>query len=159
MQLLDLPIKGGDGLKTPVKKSSVVHFFPEPTPSEPRQCSSSPVQKSPPPSPKRQHSESEAESLPEDASVAQPEQSGETLGRLDSSVKLYVHSEFKVFYCMFNKFLLSMFDLLFQICLCLRCLYLKMYYKRVNLKIQDLPLLCLLQRSLFQLRHITIVSL
>ncbi|MCJ8735046.1 hypothetical protein PDJAM_G00242260 [Pangasius djambal] len=76
-ELLELPIKGGDGLKTPVKKSPGVHFFPEPTPSEPRQCSPSPVlsQKSPSPSPEHQHSESEAESLPDDAREAHPEQS------------------------------------------------------------------------------------
>ncbi|XP_026782191.3 centrosomal protein of 120 kDa isoform X1 [Pangasianodon hypophthalmus] len=85
-ELLELPIKGGDGLKTPVKKSPGVHFFPEPTPSEPRQCSPSPVlsQKSLSPSPEHQHSESEAESLPDDAREAHPEQSGETVGRLDN---------------------------------------------------------------------------
>lgn len=88
-KLLELPIKGGESLKTPVKKSPGVHFFPEPTPSEQRLCSRSPVrsQKSPSPSPERQHSESEAESLPDDARKAQPEQSGENVGRLDNSLK------------------------------------------------------------------------
>lgn len=80
-QLLEPPIKDGDALKTPVKKSPAVHFFPEPIPSEPRQCSPSPLlpQKSPSPSPEHQHSESEAESLPDDARKAQPEQSGKTV--------------------------------------------------------------------------------
>lgn len=87
-KLLELPVKGGDGLKTPVKKSPAVHFFPEPTPSEPRPCSQSPVlsQKSPSPALERQHSESEAESLPDDAREPQPKQSGETVGRPDNVV-------------------------------------------------------------------------
>lgn len=78
-KLLEPPYKGGDGLKTPVKKSPAGHFFPEPTPSEPRKCSPSPVlsEKSPSASPERQHSESEAESLPDDAKEVQPEQSGD----------------------------------------------------------------------------------
>lgn len=73
-----LPIKGEDGLRTPVKKSPGVHFFPEPTLSEPRQFSPSPVPSQNSPSPEHQHSESEAESLPDDAKKADPKQSGET---------------------------------------------------------------------------------
>ncbi|XP_026782202.3 centrosomal protein of 120 kDa isoform X2 [Pangasianodon hypophthalmus] len=94
-ELLELPIKGGDGLKTPVKKSPGVHFFPEPTPSEPRQCSPSPVlsQKSLSPSPEHQHSESEAESLPDDAREAHPEQSDLPVPPLAASETVLPESE------------------------------------------------------------------
>ncbi|XP_060737257.1 centrosomal protein of 120 kDa isoform X1 [Tachysurus vachellii] len=75
-ELLELPIKGGERLKTPVKKSPAVHSFPEPTPSEQRPRSLSPVlsHKYPSPSPEYQHSESEAESLADDAREAQLKQ-------------------------------------------------------------------------------------
>ncbi|XP_027023076.1 centrosomal protein of 120 kDa isoform X1 [Tachysurus fulvidraco] len=75
-ELLELPIKGGERLKTSVKKSPAVHSFPEPTPSEQRPRSPSPVlsHKSPSPSPEYQHSESEAESLADDAREAQLKQ-------------------------------------------------------------------------------------
>lgn len=85
-KLLELPIKGGERLKTPVKKSPAVHSFPEPMPSEQRPHSPSPVlsQKSPSPSSEYQHSESEAESLADDAREAQLKQPGENVGKLDN---------------------------------------------------------------------------
>ncbi|XP_053480960.1 centrosomal protein of 120 kDa isoform X2 [Ictalurus furcatus] len=94
-ELLELPVKGGDVLKTPVKKSPAVHFFPEPTPSEPRPCSQSPVlsQKSPSPTPERQHSESEAESLPDDAREPQPKQSDLPVPPLAASENVRPESE------------------------------------------------------------------
>ncbi|KAF4072204.1 hypothetical protein AMELA_G00260510 [Ameiurus melas] len=94
-ELFELPGKGGDGLKTPVKKNPAVHFFPEPTPSEPRPCSQSPVlsQKSPSPAPERQHSESEAESLPDDAREAQPKQSDVPVPPLAASENVRPESE------------------------------------------------------------------
>ncbi|KAK3540585.1 hypothetical protein QTP70_034343 [Hemibagrus guttatus] len=94
-ELLELPIKVGESLKTPVKKSPAVHFFPEPTPFEQRPSSPSPVlsQKSPSPSPERQHSESEAESLPDDAREAQPEQSDLPMPPLTVSENLLPESE------------------------------------------------------------------
>ncbi|XP_017324346.2 centrosomal protein of 120 kDa [Ictalurus punctatus] len=94
-ELLELPVKGGDGLKTPVKKSPAVHFFPEPTPSEPRPCSQSPVlsQKSPSPALERQHSESEAESLPDDAREPQPKQSDLPVPPLAASENVRPESE------------------------------------------------------------------
>ncbi|KAF7695255.1 centrosomal protein of 120 kDa [Silurus meridionalis] len=82
-------------MKTPVKKSPAVHFLPESTPSEPRQRSPSPVlsQRSQSPSPEHQNSETEAESLPDDAREAQPEQSDLPVPPLAASENVLPESE------------------------------------------------------------------